>query len=223
MPNPVGALGCNKTADDLFGFRGKIHQKEWSSRCLGSAPGDSFPENNHSHPPPSPLIQDFLLYCSTTPFSEQIVVKKQQPMKDAGQGMARLLRTQPGCDKPGAEHTERTPYRVHSTQGTGSRGAWSRRQTYMGFFWDRQAICLGSHLRGKIRGLKAEGSQSENPEALVCVLQKPMLKVQRHPACSWHALKVHRQTLSQFHFCLDYCTMSICKPTLCCLVIIDLH
>ena len=58
--------------------------------------------------PPSPLIQDFLLYCSTTPFSEQVVGRKQQPMKDAGQGMARLLRTQPGSDKPGAEQVINT-------------------------------------------------------------------------------------------------------------------
>lgn len=220
MPNPDGALGCNKTADDLFSFHGKIHQKVWSSRCLGSVPGDSFPGNNHSHPPPSPLIQGFLLYCSTTPFSEQIVGKKQRPMKDAGQGMARLLRTQPGCDKPGAEQVIQST--LHSRNW--EQGSLKQKTNQHGFLLGQAGNMSRFPPEGKDQRLKAEGSQSENPEALVCVLQKPMLKVQRHPACSWHALKVHRQTLSQFHFsCLDYCTMSICKPTLCCLVIIDLH
>lgn len=216
--------------DDLFRFLGKIFWKEvWSSGCLGSVPGNSFPGNKPSHPhsapppapntPPPPMIQDFLLYCSTTPFSEQVVGRKQQPKKDAGQDMARLLRIQPGCDKPGAEQEVNTEYIcTHGTLGAGELEAEDRRQ---------HGVCFGIPGNvsrflpvGKHQGLKAEGSQPENPEDLLCVLLKPMLEVQRHPACSWHVLKVHRQTVLQFYLSSDHCT--IWKPTLSCLVTIYL-
>lgn len=121
MLDPDGAFGWNKRPDDLFSFLGKIHRKDWSNRCLGSVPGNSLEISIPIHAP-SPLIQDFLSYCSTTPFPEEAVGRKQQPMKDAGQAVEGTARMRQARSKTGDKS------RVSSTQGTGSRGAWSRRQ-----------------------------------------------------------------------------------------------
>ena len=102
-------------------------------------------------------------------------------VKDAGQGVARLLRTQPGCDKPGAEQVK-IQSKLHS--GSWEQGSLKQKtHTSMGFLWDSQAICEVPTC-GETPEVKAEGCQAENPEGLVCVLQKPMLAAQRHPACS---------------------------------------
>lgn len=112
--------------------------------------------------PPSPPIQDFLLYCSTTPFSEQAVGRKQRPMEDAGQGAARLLRIQPGCDKPGAERVINTEWAPLKELGAGEPEAEDRIP---------HAFLLGQSGNvsrflpvGKHQRLQAEGSQSETQQ-----------------------------------------------------------
>lgn len=126
MPDPDGALGWNERPDDLFSFLGKIHRKEWSSRCLGSVPGNSFPGNKHSHPPPLPTDSGFSFTLQHNSFfwtssgEEAVTYKRCWPRY--GQAIEDTARVWQARSRTGDK------YRVSSTQGTGSRGAWSRRQ-----------------------------------------------------------------------------------------------
>lgn len=125
--------------------------------------------------------------------------------------------------KWGAEHLINEEHAPLKELGAGELEAEERNQP--GFLLGQPGNMLGSYPWGNIRGWRQSSrrSQWENSGAQVYVLQKPNLEACRHPACSWHALKEHRQELLEFHiFCFDLCTTSICEPNLFWLVIVDL-
>lgn len=168
MPGPDGALGCKERPADLFCFLGKIHRKEWSSRCLGSVPRSFYLGNKHSHPFPLPTDLRLSLILQHNSFlwtcSREEAAAFQRCWPRYGQAIENAARMRQARSRAADKH------RVTSTGGMKSSWPWRKDRNQHRILMGQPGSAARFLPEGKHQRPEAEGSQPGGPKAEGCIL-----------------------------------------------------